>query len=38
MSETRSIHFLLKPAEDGVNDIESLPRLRIINYMGERYV
>lgn len=25
MSETRSIHFLLKPAEDGVNDIESLP-------------
>lgn len=25
INETRSIHFLLKPAEDGVNDIESLP-------------
>lgn len=30
MSETRSIHFLLKPAEDGVNDIESLPPAKSI--------
>lgn len=30
MSEIRSIHFLLKPAEDGVNDIESLPPAKSI--------
>lgn len=30
MSETRSMHFLLKPAEDGVNDIESLPPAKSI--------
>ena len=30
MSETRSIHFLLKPAEDGINDIESLPPAKSI--------
>lgn len=29
ISKTRSIHFLLKPAEDGVNDIESLPKAKI---------
>ena len=31
IGETRSIHFLLKPAEDGVNDIEKLPPARIIS-------
>lgn len=30
ISETRSIHFLLKPAEDGVNDIESLPPAKYV--------
>lgn len=30
ISETRSIHFLLKPSEDGVNDIESLPPAKCV--------
>lgn len=30
ISEIRSIHFLLKPAEDGVNDIESLPPAKCV--------
>lgn len=31
MNRTRSIHFLLMPAEDGVNDMEQLPPARMVN-------
>lgn len=30
IGETRSIHFLLKPAEDGVNDMECLPPAKCV--------
>ncbi|WP_162344185.1 ParA family protein [Cyclobacterium salsum] len=30
LTQTRSIHFLLKPAEDGINEVETLPPPRII--------
>lgn len=31
LNETRSIHFLLKPTEDGINDIEHLPPARMVS-------
>ena len=31
MNKTRSIHFLLKPTEDGFNEIEQLPPARIVS-------
>lgn len=31
INKTRSIHFLLKPTEDGLNDIEHLPPTRVVS-------